>query len=163
MRTAVLAVAIIAFSADLYEEFTNFPGQFEIHHIFEFAATLGLVWLLWLEIQAGVELRQALRREREQVERLSGELSKHVEQCFRSWQLTPAEFDVAWLLLKGFSFAEIGALRDVKEKTVRHQATSIYGKAKVSGRSELSATFLEDVLTTNFDEKATQREKSSED
>ncbi len=156
LRGLVLAATIVVFSSDLFEEFTNVPGKFEFHHIIEFAVMLGLGWLFWLEIEAGVGLREALRREREQVARLSGELDRYVEQCFRSWQLTAAEQQVAWLLLKGFSFAEIAGLRDVKEKTLRQQATSIYAKAGVSGRSELAATFLEDVMATSFAERAAE-------
>jgi DNA-binding CsgD family transcriptional regulator len=154
LRVLVLAAAVIALSADIYEELADTQSAFQVHHIFEFAAILGITWLFWLEIEVNVELRSALKREREHVDRLSGELSRHVERCFRSWQLTQAEQDVAWLLLKGFSFAEIASLRDVKEKTLRQQASSIYGKADVSGRSELSATFLEDVLAINVSEKS---------
>ena len=139
----------MAMSADIFEELTDTQNTFQVHHLFEFAAILGLSWVLWLEIQAGAELRKALQHERQQVSRLSGELAGHVDRCFKSWHLTQAEQDIAWLLLKGFSFAEIAGLREVKEKTLRQQASSIYGKANVSGRSELSATFLEDLLTIN--------------
>ena len=155
-RVVVLMATLVVFASDLYEEFTKSPGAFEVHHLFELAAALGLGWLLWREIEAGAGMREALRRERDQVERLTGELGRHVEQCFQNWQLTAAEQEIAWLLLKGFSFAEIAGLRDVKEKTLRQQATSIYAKAKVSGRSELAATFLEDVLVTNFADRAAE-------
>lgn len=153
MRGFVLIATIVVFSSDLYEEFTSETQGFEVHHIFEFTMVVGLGWLLWLEIEAGVRLRAALGRERAQVSRLSGELGRHVERCFSSWQLTAAEREVAWLLLKGFSFAEIAGLREVKEKTLRQQASSIYAKAGVSGRSELAASFLEDVMTINFSEQ----------
>ncbi len=162
MHCFVLAAAMIAFSSDLYIlylELINFLDSFEFHHLFEFAVTLGLGCLLWWVIEASAELRDALRRERERVARLSGELGRHVEQYFHSWRFTAAEQEVAWLLLKGFSFAEIAGLRDVKEKTLRQQATSIYAKAEVSGRSELAATFLEDVLVTNFAERAAEGDR----
>ncbi|MCP5082018.1 MAG: LuxR family transcriptional regulator [Alphaproteobacteria bacterium] len=145
---------MMAMTADIHEELSNPQTAFEVHHIFEFVAILGIVWLFWLQIEASIEMRKTLKREQELVGQLSGELSGHVEECFRSWQLTQAEQDVAWLLLKGFSFAEIATLRTVKEKTLRQQASSIYAKANVSGRSELSATFLEDVLAANISENA---------
>lgn len=154
LRSIVLAAAMIALSAEVYEELIDSGDSFQVHHIFEFAAIIGVAWLFWHEIEVNRELRSALKKERDHVDRLSGELSGHVEACFRSWQLTQAEQEIAWLLLKGFSFAEIAGLRDVKEKTLRQQASSIYGKANVSGRSELSATFLEDVLAIDAADRA---------
>lgn len=62
------------------------------------------------------------------------------------WQLTPAEREVAFLLLKGMSLKELAELRGTSEKTARAQSMSIYAKAGLSGRSELSAFFLEDLL-----------------
>jgi DNA-binding CsgD family transcriptional regulator len=53
---------------------------------------------------------------------------------------------VALLLLKGLSQKEIARQRQTNENTVRQQATSIYRKAKLSGRAELSGFFLGDIL-----------------
>ena len=44
------------------------------------------------------------------------------------------------------SFKEAAAVRDTSERTVREQARSLYKKAGLAGRSELSAFFLEDLL-----------------
>jgi len=63
-----------------------------------------------------------------------------------AWKLTKSEQEVALLLLKGLSFKEIAAVRQTQEKTVRQQATSIYGKANLKGRHEFSAYFFEDFL-----------------
>ena len=53
---------------------------------------------------------------------------------------------MAFLLLKGMSLKEIAEIRDTAEKTARVQSMSIYAKAGLSGRSELAAFFLEDLL-----------------
>lgn len=66
-------------------------------------------------------------------------------QCDR-WNLTPAEREIAVLLLKGLSLKEIAAARATSERTVRQQALAVYRKAGLSGRAELSAFFLEDLL-----------------
>ena len=42
---------------------------------------------------------------------------------------------------------EIAEARSVKEKTIRHQATSVYAKSGYSGRHELAAHFIEDLMT----------------
>ena len=62
------------------------------------------------------------------------------------WGLSTAEKEVALLLLKGLSHKEIGAARGVGEATVRQQAAAIYRKAGISGRHDLAAFFLEDLL-----------------
>ena len=69
-----------------------------------------------------------------------------VQQQFHSWGLTTSEQEVALMLLKGLSLKEIAALRDTREKTVRQQASTIYGKSGLEGRHALAAWFLEDFL-----------------
>jgi len=73
-------------------------------------------------------------------------LGSAIDAQFDRWQLTPAEREVAMLMLKGLSHKEIAAVRDASERTVRQQARAIYSKANLSGRAALSAFFLEDLL-----------------
>ena len=72
--------------------------------------------------------------------------SEVIHQQFDEWKLTSGEQQVALLLLKGLSFKEIAAVRSTKEKTVRQQASTIYGKSGVDGRHAFSAWFLEDFM-----------------
>jgi DNA-binding NarL/FixJ family response regulator len=53
---------------------------------------------------------------------------------------------VAFLLLKGLSLKEVAGVRNTSEKTARVQSMAVYAKAGISGRSELAAFFLEDLL-----------------
>ncbi len=76
---------------------------------------------------------------------LSG-LGKAINEQFSRWNFTDAEREVALLLLKGLSTKEIAAVRAGSERTVREHARSIYSKAGLTGRSALSAFFLEDLL-----------------
>lgn len=73
-------------------------------------------------------------------------LALAIDQQLTKWNLTVAEKEVAFLLLKGLSLKEIAEVRNTTEKTARVQSMAIYSKAKISGRSELSAFFLEDLL-----------------
>lgn len=73
-------------------------------------------------------------------------LSKAIDLQLSKWNLTKAEKEVAFLLLKGMSLKEIAEIRNTAEKTARVQSIAIYSKAGISGRSELSAYFLEDLL-----------------
>lgn len=74
------------------------------------------------------------------------EYSIYLHKQFDAWELTPSEKEVAMLILKGLSFREISELRETKVKTVRQQASSIYAKARTTGRHEFSAWFFEDML-----------------
>ncbi len=73
-------------------------------------------------------------------------LSSAIDEQLSKWKLTAAEKDVVFLLLKGLSLKEIASVRNTTEKTARVQSISIYSKAGLAGRSELSAFFLEDLL-----------------
>ncbi len=73
-------------------------------------------------------------------------LGDAIDAQFKRWRLTPAEREVAVLMLKGLSHKEIAAARESSERTVRQQARAIYAKANLSGRAALSAFFLEDLL-----------------
>lgn len=75
-----------------------------------------------------------------------------IDRQLERWQLSPAETQIALLLLKGLSHKEIAAARSVGEATVRQQSRAIYQKASVVGRHELAAFFLEGLLApTNGD------------
>lgn len=73
-------------------------------------------------------------------------LSAAIDGQLERWALTPAEKDIALLLLKGLSHKEVAGLREVSESTVRQQARAIYRKAGLTGRADLAAFFLEDLL-----------------
>jgi DNA-binding CsgD family transcriptional regulator len=73
-------------------------------------------------------------------------LSQAIDIQLNDWKLTNSEKEVAFLLLKGFSLKEVAEIRKTSEKTARTQSISIYSKSGLSGRSELAAFFLEDLL-----------------
>jgi DNA-binding CsgD family transcriptional regulator len=72
---------------------------------------------------------------------------------FERWGLSPAEEEVALLLLKGLSHKEIAEVRSIAEATARQQARAVYRKAGLSGRNDLAAFFLEDLLLPGGDAK----------
>jgi len=129
------------------------------HLLIEVAfSTLGLIAAgLLLEgisrarLHAG-SLEEHLTKAVSEAERLRAETknasaqTESFERQFEKWQLSPAEREVATLLLKGLSYQHIAASRNASEGTVRQQALSVYRKAGMSGRSELAAYFLEDLL-----------------
>ncbi|HEU5060043.1 MAG TPA: LuxR C-terminal-related transcriptional regulator [Kofleriaceae bacterium] len=73
-------------------------------------------------------------------------LGTALDRQFERWSLSPAEKEVALLLLKGLSHKQIAEVRSIAEATARQQARAIYRKAGLTGRSDLAAFFLEDLL-----------------
>jgi DNA-binding CsgD family transcriptional regulator len=88
---------------------------------------------------------EATRWRAEAHELLAG-LSVAVDRQFERWSLSPAEKEVGLLLLKGLSHKEIAAARSITEATAKQQAGAVYKKAGLSGRNDLAAFFLEDLL-----------------
>ena len=89
--------------------------------------------------------KEAERYRTEAREALEG-LGQAIDNQFNRWELTPAEREVALLLLKGLSHREVAELRSTSEATVRQQALMVYRKSGLRNRSDLSAFFLEDLL-----------------
>ena len=72
-------------------------------------------------------------------------LGAAVNEQFERWGLTPAEREVALLLLKGHGHKQIAAATGRSERTVRQHAVTVYRKAGLGGRAELAAFFLADL------------------
>ncbi len=90
--------------------------------------------------------REDAERWRAENQSLLQGLSAAIRVQFDAWGLTEAEIEIGFLLLKGLSHQEIADIRSTSERTAREQARSLYRKASLSGRNELSAFFLEDLL-----------------
>ncbi len=107
----------------------------------------------------------ALARERDEWrERSRGAvqgLATVIDQQFDAWNLSPAEREIALLILKGLSHKEIAAVRTCSERTVRQQAASLYAKAGLSGKGHLAAFFLEDLILPTSSGKTRVDERPS--
>jgi DNA-binding CsgD family transcriptional regulator len=73
-------------------------------------------------------------------------LARAIDEQFGEWQLTPAEREVAILLLKGYSHKHVASATGRSERTARQHAMAVYHKAGLGSRAELAAYFLEDLL-----------------
>jgi DNA-binding CsgD family transcriptional regulator len=130
------------------------------HVIFEtlmIAGALLMATTLWLgwwkaersleQMRDRLEARKAERDEwRENARKALEGLGEAVDAQFRAWQLTPAEREVALLLLKGYSHKHVASATGRSERTARQHATAVYQKAGLGSRAELAAYFLEDLL-----------------
>ncbi|MGV6815750.1 MAG: helix-turn-helix transcriptional regulator [Thiotrichales bacterium] len=158
--TLILLVLAIVLFSNLYDLSVDYGHGASTWHIYQEAllvivSSTALIWLLMsLKRQAGeiAQLKSALHHNTDRpkpapkVQAAREHLGKVILEQFAQWKLTSSEQQVAMLLLKGLSFKEIAAVRTTSEKTVRQQASALYSKAGLSGRHELSAWFIEDLV-----------------
>lgn len=155
-RTTVISIGLFIVVALLIAwdlAFDYSEGASTIHLAVESALLLvavsGTVFL-WRQLHLtrrdlAEAIDEADQWRRESRELLRG-LAVAIEHQFERWELTKAEAEVGLLMLKGLSHKEIAVVRDTSERTIREQARAVYRKSGLSGKSALSAYFLEDLL-----------------
>ncbi|MGC9368998.1 MAG: helix-turn-helix transcriptional regulator [Paracoccaceae bacterium] len=145
----VQALCAVFFVSDIFLTVAgarSTPLSWQTRELLEIGAALGLILGLLL---GAVALRRTMQRNdraQEQLRVARGAFLDLVEERFAAWALTPAERDVAMFSIKGLSTAEIAALRNTSEGTVKAQTNAIYRKAGVSGRSQLMSLFIDDLM-----------------
>jgi DNA-binding CsgD family transcriptional regulator len=155
---AVLVIVVVGGAFDLYLD--GFDSWLSLHVIVEaglmaISASVGvLLWRVWRRtavtladaersLAASEVDRHAWQGRAEQA--LHG-LAQAISEQFDTWQLTPAEREVALLLLKGHGHKQIAFRTSRSESTVRQHAVAVYGKSGQGGRAELAAFFLEGLM-----------------
>ena len=160
-RQIVLALFLLVSILMVFDVLDDVKDGASFEHIAEelgivTLSSIGFAWLWISNLKSRREnkiIRDDLSRARTDLEHYKGEtrhlwegLSLKVDEQLDRWGLTKSEKEVALLLLKGLSTKEIAEIRETSEKTISQQASSIYHKAKIQGRVELSAYFLEDLF-----------------
>tara|TARA_R110002096_G_scaffold17305_2_gene60061 strand:- start:1227 stop:1766 length:540 start_codon:yes stop_codon:yes gene_type:complete len=144
----VLIFSTVFFINDLYIDVVV-EGQPLTHLLLEGGVFCSIVLVLVFEIGRVLRLSSRVSASETKVIELKAHLSEVIRKEFKQWGLTETEQEIALMLIKGLSMKEIGDARNVKEKSVRHRATSIYAKANVTNRYELTSYFIEDLLAPN--------------
>ena len=142
----ILASAALFFAYDIVADLLD-DSESLIHIVVELLVFIAISTVLLVELRRVIRLKVEVHQEREKTARLSGELLAVMRGQFADWGLSPSECEVALLLIKGLSMKEISSAREVKEKTIRQQATSVYAKSGYAGRHELVAHFIEDLMS----------------
>ncbi len=158
LATALFSAIAVGGAIDLAMD--NPTTLWSLHVLFEvgmLVLSLGAVAFLWAgwqdagrtleQTRSALEARGAERdRWRMRAEKLLSGLGQEIDRQFREWGLTPVERETALLLLKGYGHKEIAALQEKSDRTVRQHSVAVYRKSGLSGRAQLSAYFLEDLL-----------------
>jgi DNA-binding NarL/FixJ family response regulator len=79
---------------------------------------------------------EALRQVLEKVTTVDVDLGRLVNRALSKARLTRKEEEVARLVLKGLTSAEIGNMMGNSEKTIKQHLTQVYAKLGVAGRAE---------------------------
>ena len=153
---AILLVAIalggtVDLVLDRPASWLSFHVFYEVALVLAALAMAVWLWRGWRQAEReNLALRERLETHRAERDawRTSAEqslagLRAAIDAQFDRWGLTPAERQVAMLLLQGRSHKEIAASSDRSERTVRQHAAAAYAKAGLGGRAELAAFFLE--------------------
>lgn len=154
----LIVLFLILSLIDIAREYSS--GETLNHLVFEITVCLLAffwslyLWVNWLTTKEKLhtEIAENLKLNKEYLDwktrstEVVNDLNGTIKKQFISWELTPSETDVAFLLLKGLPFKEIAIARGSSEKTIRHHALKIYQKSGLQGRNELFAFFFEDLL-----------------
>jgi len=151
---SIIVGGSIDLAMDQPQDWLSFHVIFETTMIAGALVMATTLWLGWARTARSVEeLRRSLeaRKVERDAWRSSAEhalegMGRAIDAQFGLWHLTPAERDVALMLLKGYSHKSIAKETGRSPQTVRQHAAAVYRKADLAGRAELSAYFLEDLM-----------------
>lgn len=158
LRPLLLGVLLTIVVSGVVDLILDAPDSWRSFHVlYELALIMGslaltvALWFRWaraerslLTARRALEERQAERDAwRASAEKALQGLASAIDDQLAGWGLTPAEREVALLLLKGKSHKAIAYETGRSERTVRQHAVTVYQKSGLAGRAELSAFFLE--------------------
>jgi DNA-binding NarL/FixJ family response regulator len=155
----VLTLVAIFFITDIFFDMQEgIPVSHIWHEVVMFGIAFGaLIWQIRVIMKKNdhieslntelLDTKQSYQEWKAKTHASAQEIRQLIDKQFLLWHLSHSEKDVALLLIKGLSMKEIAEIRNTQEKTVRQQATTIYKKSELSGRQELAAFFLEDILS----------------
>ena len=147
----VVRISLIGIFCFFVYEIVNdiIGGESLAHHMTETFFFLLTFIILIIHVNDAYQTRKELQALKAREEQKSAEPSEQIQKQLEEWKLTPSEQEISWLIVKGFSFAEIAHIRSVKEKTIRAHATNIYQKSGTENRNDFAARFIDDLLNAS--------------
>ena len=143
-----LLTVILFFLIDVIDDFTSSHHN-GIHFYLELFFVIALTYLLITQLRKIYLTRNELNTTIDKLTVIEEGLHELIDKQFSMWKLTKAETDIAWFVIKGISFPKIAELRNVSEKTIHQQISSVYKKSDTKNRHEFMSGFLEDFINFN--------------
>lgn len=114
-----------------------------VHQAFEVVALIGLTFGLFFLYGYVRAWRSLSDQQAEEIRKYRSSFARLLDEAFDRWQLTPAERDVAVLVLRGLPNSAIAEARETSISTVKGQLHSIFGKSGVETRNQFMNHFME--------------------
>jgi len=115
----VLLVAALFFVFDIIGDINE--GDSISHWLGESFIFLIICVALFLEMSRSKQLSAKVTGYEVELKSLKGNLAEVVKTQFEEWELSRSENEVAWLIIKGFSFSEISKIRNVSLDDILNQ------------------------------------------
>jgi DNA-binding CsgD family transcriptional regulator len=142
--TAQLICAVV-FLLDVVADFYE-PAAMDWHLVPEALAVVALFVGIGFEIIYLLQILQRKASLERSIKMASSSLQSVIESHFDSWNLTPAERDVAALMVKGLSIAEIAGVRGSADGTVKAHLNAIYRKSNARNRAEVLSHIMDSLI-----------------
>ena len=142
---AAQALCAVFFMGDVIADIRH-DGGVQAHILIELFAVIALIAGLVFEIRYIAALLRRQAHLQRSASMAAAAMADVIEAHFAEWRLSPAEHDVANLLVKGLSIAEIADLRGSAEGTVKSQLNAIYRKSGCQNRGEVLARIIDSVM-----------------
>jgi len=117
-----------------------------MHFYLEVLFVFAMIFLFIFQIREFNVLRGEIASTKEKLLTLKKGTTELINSQINLLKFTTAETDIAWLLIKGTSYKDIAKFRNVSERTVNQQVTSIFKKSNVRNRHEFITSFIEDLM-----------------
>ena len=149
---AITVIQVICASVFLWDIGSSILGlptpvlSWQMREAIEIAAATGLILGSALGLRLAITAYRQAQRSEASLRVARGAVAEVIEEQFAAWQLTPAEREIAWLTVKGLSYAEIASVLNRSEGTIKSLSNAIFKKAGVSGRTQLIASFIEELF-----------------
>lgn len=142
---ATQALCAVFFIADVFSDYTD-NAKITFHLWIEAVASGLLVAAIAVESRYILDLLRRAAHLQRSASLAAKAMTAVVEAHFDEWRLSPAERDVANMLVKGLSISEIARIRGSAEGTVKSQLGAIYRKSGSSNRGELLSQIIDSVM-----------------
>jgi DNA-binding CsgD family transcriptional regulator len=145
---AIIAIQILCVGVFLNDVISDLSevGSFEWNRVSESLAVVGLFGGIAFETGYLLRLLQRKAILERSVGMASSALQDVIESHFSEWNLTASERDVAALMVKGLSIAEIANVRGSAEGTVKAHLNNIYRKSDARNRAEVLSHIMDAMI-----------------
>jgi DNA-binding CsgD family transcriptional regulator len=149
----ILGVQVLSgvfFLGELWSEVLGFrtsPIPYQWQELIQVLASVGLLFGIGATTLFLRSVLTRLENTTRQIEAASGQFHDHLRRLFADWGLSASESDVAIYAMKGFSNAEVAALRGTSASTVKSQMNAVFRKSGMANRQQLIAFLVEELLS----------------